>query len=104
MFYFNIDGVKHPMWVIALMVTIFPFLMIGGILAVVGTFAIMVPVGAIMGIGYALLKYFYLLCLVIILLPFAAVIGAVMLPFMFTFEKSIPESIHHFRRYKITLE
>ena len=103
MFYFNVDEVRYPLLIAALMIAFFPFLAIAVTLAMIVAFVVMIPVGALMGIGYTLVKFYCLLCIVIILLPIGAVVGSVMLPFMFTIQKGIPECIHHFRRYKVTL-
>ncbi len=85
------------------MVAFAPFLAVAVVLAIILAFVVMIPVGALMGIGYALIKFYWLLCIVFLLLPIGAVVGAVILPLVFTAQKSIPELIHHLRRYKITL-
>jgi hypothetical protein len=103
MFYFNVEEVKHPLLIAALMIAFTPLLALLVILAMILVFVVMIPVGALMGIGYTLIKFYCLLCIVLVLLPVGAVVGAVILPLIFTAQKSIPECIHHFRRYKITL-
>ncbi len=90
MFYFNIDAIKHPYLVTIGMITAFPFFIMLMIIGLILMFIIMIPVGAIMGVGYGILKYYYLLCLLIPLLPLAAIIGVLTLPLMFLKEKGIP--------------
>ena len=90
MFYFSMDDIKYPFLLAALMIALFPFLAITFVLIIVVAFVIMIPVGAIMGVGYSLLKFYYLLCIVILLLPVGALVGALVLPFLFTFQKAIP--------------
>lgn len=103
MYYFDMEEVRHPMVMVVMMVVFFPFLVGFVVLAMVASFGFMVPVGALMGIGYTLIKFYWLCCIVIPLLPIGALVGAVMLPVLFILQKAIPETIHHFRRYRITL-
>jgi hypothetical protein len=90
MYYFNMEEVKHPMLIIALMVAFFPFLVLFTVLAIVASSGLMVPVGALMGIGYTLIKLYWLCCIVIPLLPIGALVGAVILPVVFITQKAIP--------------
>jgi len=90
MYYFSMDEIKHPLVLVSIMIALFPFIVIAVILALIICFVIMIPVGVIMGIGYCLMKYYYLLCLVILLLPIGALIGAISIPFIFMIQKAIP--------------
>lgn len=103
MYYFNVDEVKHPILVVALMVAFFPFPALLAVMVIMISLVMMIPVGVLMGIGYTLIKFYWLCCIVLLLLPIGALIGAIILPFLFIVQKAIPECIHHFRRYKITL-
>ncbi len=90
MYYFEMEEVKHPMVIVALMIAFFPFFLVFVIFAMVASFGFMVPVGALMGIGYTLIKFYWLCCIVIPLLPIGALVGAVMLPVLFILQKAIP--------------
>lgn len=104
MFYFNVETVRFPWVAFVLMVLVFPIGVILALTIVFILFLVMIPAGFIAGVGYTLTSCYKLLCLVVLIMPFGGIAGAVILPFFFTSTKSIPSFIHHLRRYKVTME
>jgi hypothetical protein len=104
MFYFNVEQVRFPYLVFALMVLAFPIGILLAFVTVVILFLVMIPAGFVAGMVYTFFNCYKLLCLVVLILPFGGIAGAVILPFFFTSTKSIPTFIHHLRRYKFTME
>ncbi len=104
MFYFNMDDIKLPLIIATLMIMLIPLLAVISMLGIVICFLVMIPVGFVMGLGLTIIKYYHLFCFVVIILPLGGVAGGVIFPFYFTFGQVLPNWIHHFRRYKITLQ
>lgn len=103
MFYFDVTSVKFPFIVLLVMLTLLPIVIILGSVALLITFVFMIPAGFIGGVFYTLTQCIKLLCFVIILLPFGGIMGAIALPFIYSYSVSVPYFVHHLRRYKITL-
>jgi hypothetical protein len=104
MLYFEPNEIKLPLLLAIAMVLLLPLLIILSILATILCFVVMIPVGFVMGLGTAIIKFIHLCCLVILILPIAGAVGAIVFPFYFTFWHILPNFIHHFRRYKITVQ
>lgn len=103
MIYFTADEVKLPLLLAVLMVLLLPILFVFSAIAILACFILMIPVGFVMGLGLAFMKFIHLFCLVIIILPIGGAVGALAIPFYFTFGHVFPYLVHHFRRYKITV-
>lgn len=104
MIYFDVDEVKCKFFIAILMVMLLPILVVLAAVGIAACFIVMVPVGFGMGLGLTVVKFIHLLCLVFILLPIGGAVGALAFPFYFTFGHILPYFVHHFRRYKITLQ
>ncbi len=103
MIYFTADQIKMPLLLAVIMVLLLPILIVLAMIAIIGCFFVMIPVGFVMGLGLTIMKFIHLFCLVIIILPIGGVVGAVAFPFYFTFGHVFPYFVHHFRRYKLTI-
>lgn len=104
MVYFDAEEVRCKWMVVIAMVVLMPVLVALALCGVVACFIVMIPVGFGMGLGLTVVKFMHLLCLVFILLPIGGAVGALVFPFYFTFGHILPYFVHHFRRYKITLQ
>lgn len=104
MYFFDVDNLAVK-WVYLLGMLIgFPFFLLLVLLGLVIVFAVAIPVGFVIGVYYGCSCCPTLISIFGVFLAISGALGAIIVPFVYTYTISGPFFIHLIRRYKMSIE